>query len=514
MKKMKRFRSVLAAGMAFALSAAPLSAFAETAGETEAAAVQETLGDFAGAYTPSASEFILQAEFGDALYSMAEESGQDLSWLENVSEYCKIVPEEKTMDVEVISGLNDTTLCTLLVSHDWASGTVYISIPELSDQTVAINLQELIGSVMSGGSQGDNSQESMMVQMVMGAFMQIYGQFEEFFKSLPEDIWQQEIMNYLTPVMSRLQQNVEEGVLTVGELSADVQVQTISLPSEAMSDIITDMIDAVSKDQLIEKLLKSDAVSSIFSFISQTSGGQVQISGQDLLDQMRAALDNVSKGDFSSIPGIVLSVQSSEDGSAIGFSVSLEMGGEVYDLITFKAIADGTEHAFELTPGAVLLAMAGLNSISSADLFGMGSNADDKLNEVVELFVNDEAVASYTITDFDLEAIQYGEMIGTFRCDVGDQSAELVYNVTDEGVRTVEYYFNDEVFYNVSCWAGEAYDDEIDKVDLKNVIKITSVEDAKAWIETIDMGALFQALAEAGVPLSETEASETEALAG
>ena len=132
----------------------------------------------------------------------------------------------------------------------------------------------------------------------------------------------------------------------------------------------------------------------------------------------------------------------------------------------------------------------------------------------MELFVNDEAVASYTITDFDLEAIQYGEMIGTFRCDVGDQSAELVYNVTDEGVRTVEYYFNDEVFYNVSCWAGEAYDDEIDKVDLKNVIKITSVEDAKAWIETIDMGALFQALAEAGVPLSETEASETEALAG
>lgn len=514
MKKMKLFRTVLAGGMAFALAAAPMSAGAEMLDETELAAVQDEIDDALEEYSSSASatEGVMYVEFGDAFYNLGTEDGTDLTWLENCSLYGKVVPGEESLDAEVIAGMNDSTLCSLLVSYNPESGLVYFSVPELFDQTIAVNPQEFASNLMSGKLQQNASMQEQMIRMLVGVVMKAAGQLADFFQSLPEEVWQQELNEYIMPIMSNLQQNVEEEVLTAGSLSADVQTQILTIPSDAMEGIITGILDSLANDQVIEGLLQSDAVSTISSLVSQLSGGTVNVSGQALLDQMREGLKSVASMDFSSIPGICVRISGSEDGNAAGCSLALAMGEETYDLVTFKAIQDGTEHAFEFTPSENLLAMIGAgDAVGSINVIGEGSTAGGMLNEDVKVFVNDETVAAVTITDLDLEALENGDMIGTLRFDIMDQSAEITYGVEEDGTRTIVYRFNDELFYSAAVWTGEAADDEIDPINLENVIEITSVNDIVNWFGTLDMEALAGALAQAGAPVAEV--AETEEIA-
>ena len=139
MKKMTLLRSALAAGMASALVLTPVSASAETFDETEFAALQEEMGDSFEEFTASASEAALFVEFGDAFYNLGIQDGTDLTWLENVSAYGKIVPGEETLDAQFVAGMNDSVLCSLLVSYDYASGLICISIPELFDQAICVS---------------------------------------------------------------------------------------------------------------------------------------------------------------------------------------------------------------------------------------------------------------------------------------------------------------------------------------------------------------------------------------
>lgn len=511
MRKGKVLRSALAAGMAFALAAMPFGACAETVDETEFLAdlqetVEESVEQSVEQITGSASEGSIVIDFGKALYDLAAQGGTDLTWLESVSGYAKIIPSGSTMDAEIALGLNETDLAHLLVSVD-ETGTVYFSAPDYFEQAIALDPQEFAGNTLSGSTQ-DDSLSNEVAQMIAGAVVKIGSQLGEFFASLPADVWQQELISYVMPVMSNLTQETGTETLTIGELSAEVDTQTFAIPSEKMGEIISSTLTSISQDQVVESLLQSDAVSSICDLVSQVSGGQVSISGQDLLGQFQGTVGALAQSDFSGMPGIVVTVKKSADGNAAGFGFALEMGGQAYDLLTFGAILDGENHAFEITPGAVLLSMYGLDASNSIDVLGQGSTAGDKLNEEVDILVNGEALGKLTITDYDLAAVQESRMIGTFRFEFGDQSAQIKYDTTEDGTTTIEYLYNDEIFYEAAVWGGVADDDEIEAIDYENALRITSTDDLTNWIGTFDSEAFAQKLVDAGVPAEYAEEDE------
>ena len=504
MRKGKLLRSVLAAGMAAALLAVPMGVSAETIDETEfLSGLEEAVEDSVDELAGSAYAMDYDIVFGDGLYNTVAQDGTDISWMQEISGYAKIVSDGNSGDAEMVVRLNDTQLCTLLVSVD-ADGTIYVSVPELFDQAIAINAQEFAQSVLNGSSGGGFNQQ--IVQMIVGKGIEIAGQIGDYFASLPAEVWQQELSTYLTPVLTHLGQETGTETVTVGSLSADVNTQTYTIPSESMGEIVSGILDSLSKDQVIGSLLQSDAVSSICDLVSFATGGQVKVTGQELLDQFQGTVGALAQSDFSSIPGIAVTTKSSEDGNANGFSIALKMGEQAFDLLTAGAIADGEENAFEITPGAMLLSLLGMDAEGTVDILGTGSTSGYRLNEEVNVLVNGESVAVLTIKDFDLEAIERGDTIGTFRAEADGVSAQITYNVEEDGARTIEYLINDEVFYNAAVWAGPTQDTEITQIDKENALKVATVDDINNWIGTFNAETFVNLLTEAGVPAEQLAA--------
>ena len=508
----KVLRSVLALGTAAAMIAVPLSACAQETDETELlSGLEDVLEESAEAAEGTPYEGEITLEFGDGLYDLTAESGTDSSWLKTADGYVKVVSGDDLLKGLLSVSVNDTQLFHVLGCVDMGTGMTYISIPEYFDQTIAVSPQSLLDSLQSGsafsGSDDPNSFQNKIIQMMINMGMETAQKFVDFFASVPAEVWQQELMNYLTPVMSSLQQDAAQEVLTVGSLSADVQTQIYAIPSEKMGDVVKGVLDALAQDQLIESLLQSDAVSSLSSFVSTVSGGSVQLSGQDLLDQFHSLIDSAAVADFSGMPGIVVKVQQSADQNAAGFSAALEAGGTEYDLLTCKAIQDGEAHAFEIAPGAMLLSMSGMDGVSEMSLLGQGSAAGGKLNEEVDLLVNGESAGKLTITDMDLDVEQNGGMIGTFRIDIDDMSGEVAYDVDESGAQTIAYRVNDKVFYNARVYSGPAADDTIEEVDVTNLAPVNTIQDLKGWIESFNAEAAMELFAEAGIPM-DTAAQE------
>ena len=505
----KVLRAVLALGTAAAMTAAPMSACAQETDETELLSGLEDVLEESAAVTEGAPyESAITLEFGDGLYDLTQESGTDSSWLKNAAGYVKMVSADDLLKGLLSVSVNDTQLFHVLGCVDMENGMTYISIPEYFDQTIAVSPQSLLDSLQSGsaftGSDDPGSFQNKIIHMMMNMGMETVEKFKNFFASVPAETWQQELMNYLTPVMSNLQQDTAQEELTVGSLSAEVQTQIFAIPSEKMGDVVKGILDTLSQDQLVESLLQSDAVSSLSNLVSTVSGGSVQLSGQDLLNQLHGALDSAAAADFTGMPGIVVKVQQSDDQNAAGFSAALEAGGAEYDLLTCKAIQDGEEHAFEITPGAMLLSMSsGMEGVSEMSLVGQGSAAGGKLNEEVDLLVNGEAAGKLIISDMDLDVAQNGGMIGTFRIEAGDMSGEVTYGVDESGAQTISYLVNDKVFYNATVYSGLAADDTIEEVDVTNLAPVNSIQDLKAWLETFNAQAAMELFAEAGIPMGE-----------
>ena len=502
MKKGKIVRAALAMGMAAVLTAVPVSAFAESADDVD---LMAGLEEMSWEYDGAPVEGGVDVAFGNGLYQMAGE-GQDLSWLKDVSTYGKLVPGEESVDGEASVELNGSRICQVLGSYEPASGMIYLSAPDYFDQAVAINPKTFVQN-MTSGSNADGGAYSMLSQMVMQAVMKIAGDLQEFYRSIPQEEWQEELMSYLTPVMKHLVQETSQETMTVAGLSADVTVQTISLPSDKMSEVISSLLESASNDKIVEAFLQSDAVSGLCSFVSMVSGGTVSISGQQILDQMKAALDSASKADFSQIPGVVIKVMNNEDRSAAGYTVSFEMGGQISELYTVKAIQKGEEHAFEIIPSAAFLSMYGINASGAVDILGKGSTAGGKLNHETNVSLDDKSVLKFTITDLDLETLELtGNMIGKIHAEFGGMSLDVNYDTKDDGTRTIEYLVNGEVFYNASAWGRPTEDTTIDQIDKDNALQIESVDDLTGWIRTFHSEALTDAFRQAGVPMGSVAA--------
>lgn len=510
MRMRKIFRSALAMSMAVFVSAVPMGVYAGEADETELMEdLEEAWEESLEEISADPYEADLTFEFGDGLYDLVAQSGQDASWLKSLDGSVKIVQGDEIVNSMASFYMNDARLCNVLVSVDTITGMIYVSIPDYIDQTAAISPEQLMDSVMDGsaftGSGDSSSMQGQIIKMLLEMGMNVAEQFAEFFRSVPAETWQEELMNYLIPVMSSIQQDSTQEVLTAGDLSADVQTETFMIPSEQMGEVVKSILDTLSQDELVESFLQSDAISDLTSFISLVSGGSVSVSGQSILNQFHSVLESVAAADLSGIPGIFVSISQSEDGQARGAEVGLESGGMNFELLTCKEVFDGAEHAYEVTPGMMLLSMSGQSDISELSLQGQGSTAGGMLNEEMDLMVNGESAAKLTVTDLDLASFGAGRVNGTIHLEAAGITADVIYGTDDNGSQTIEYLVNDKVFYSAVLYQGAAEDDAIDEIDLANLAPINSIQDLQAWIETFDIQAAQDALSEAGIPLAEED---------
>ncbi len=517
MKKGKLYRSVLAMGMALSLTAAPMSAMAESVDETEIInelgdevgdALESTVGESVNTLTSSAYESTIDVIFGEGMYKLAAQDGTDASWLENATVYLQASPQESGTDLEFTVGVNDTEVFHVILSIDGQAGILYVSIPELFAQPAAINAKELMNSVMSGAQSSgseeseDASATSMIMEIVMGMASQLVADAQTFFASIPAETWQQEFYNYVMPLLGALEQSENTGTLTVGGMEADVKVQTLSISSESLAQIIPELLNMAAQDELLKSVCTSDFFNNALGIISMVSGGSVSLTGDDVYALISSTLEEAASYDYSGVPGFSVSIMSSDDNSAFGLEAYLVSGSENYNLYTLYAISNGSENAIQITPGQFMLPQYGLSSSDTASVVAHGTVENDILNEEIDVVVNDICTGIVTLEDFDMKALTQGKMIGDVRIQLKDLNLLIKYGVEDDGTRTICYYVNDELFYDLAMWESAVDSTQIDPIDYENAIAVSSLEDLISYLETIDTQNLMNVLAEAGIPVN------------
>jgi hypothetical protein len=522
MRKANMFRGALAAGMAFSLAAAPVGFAQETELTGNVSRMEseflsglegfdetEFAGGFSGSMdelNSSAIEGSIDLSFGDAFYELAAQNnnGMDLSWLESTYLSFVAVPEKDKLGCEVILLINDNAVCDARIFVDPAGKEICCSIPEFFDQPIVIHAEDLMKN-MTGASASteaaDTSSNNALTQMLTGIAAQIGKQIGELAASLPAEVWQQDLMNVMMPVMSSLTQETGTDEITIGLLSAPVSTQTFAIPSDRMGSVISGVLSSLANSTVAEKVLTSDALSETLGVVSMLTGGKASLNGKDLLEAYRTTLEGAAKGDFSMLPGISVTIQTGTQQSAGGIVVEMENGKEKTNLLTCKAISDGYDNCFEIIPGAALLAMAKLDASAPVDIIGQGSTEDGLLNEYVELTVNEETVASLTISDLDLFAASYGELSGTISLEAPGMKLDFVYGVDDYGVRTLDYMVNDELFYHLGYYVGPTEAGPIEAIDVSNAANGDTVEGLQKWLSSFKVREVMDILDAAGVPV-------------
>ncbi len=521
MKKAKRFRSILAMGMAVSLAAMPMSAMAESVDETEfltdaGAEVgdrfEEAMNASVGQMTDTAYETQAVFTFGDGFYNLYKESDTDFTWLKNAFYSWKSVPAESGTDAELVAGINDTNLVHVSLSADVENGAFYVYIPELFEQPAAIYFSDILMNVLSSAEQTEESQEesyddtnSIIMQMVFGYISELAGEAKELIDSIPAETWQQEVLSYMMPVMGSIEQSQDTGTMTVGDMEAQVQVQTFGISSEKMGELLSTILTTLSQDPVLETLLTSDFMTNVLGLTSLFTSEPTTVTGEEILGQIRSFLDQAAAQDFSGMPGVSLSLYSDEAGKAFGVSLDMDMSGEKYNLCSLYAIVDGTQNAFQFSPSQTFLAMCGLDSSNKVDVTATGSTQDNMLNEEIDIIVNDTYTVIITLTDVDLQAIEENKMIGTVGIEAEGTSASITYGVGEDGVQVVDYVLNGELFYNLVSYTGETDDLELDAVDYSDAVAITTVSELINYLSTADLENIMNLLVEAGVPVSTEE---------
>ncbi len=519
MRKRTMLRSALAMGMAISLAAAPLG-YAAAKDETEVsedvkAAPEEAVEVSVEGLPTTPQEGFLSIEFGDALYNVAAmQDGTDISWLKDVYLYGLVVPGEKNrMDLELAGMVNGTDILDARISMDPENKVIYCSIPQLFEQPVALNVQSLIDGLVHASSSAQADESSMggqMIQMLAGMGSEIASQIAGVIQSIPAQVWQEEVSDYLTPVMNCLVQESGEDTLKVGSLSAKVETVTYRIPPEKMGGLVSGLLNALANDKVVETILESDAVSNALGFVSMITGQDTASDGSAILKQYRSTLEEAAKTKISGIPGISLTLQKGTDKSAAGIAATMESDGESTEIYTFKGIFDGTENAFEFIPGEAWLSMYGLDPSFAVDIQGGGSIEGGFLNELIEVVVDDETTASFAVENLDLNALQNtGALIGSFLFYAQDMNLAVTYGVDANDVRFINYTVNDELFYHADYWGGEAEAPQLGELDVENAVEILDVEDFMNWIGTFNPEGFMEALSEAGIPVgSEYELAE------
>ncbi len=516
MRKANIFRSALAVSMAFTLAAAPMSVMAESMDESEMLdeVLDESFDDALDAPLDNLTSEAYVSEssitFGEGMYKLYGQSGSDLSWLKGADFYAKVVPAEDGADVDMTVGVNDTDLLHVGLSFE-ESGMLYVDIPELFEYPAAVDCQALAKnfSVVTGTDEEtqDSEVSDVITEMIFAYLSSLAADAQELFASIPAETWQEEAANYVMPLLTSIEQSEDTGTMTVGELEAPVNIVTYSISSENMAQMIPTYLSTLSQDPVLETLLTSELMDNVLGMIALFSGSSEMPTGEEILTQIRSALDGLASADYSGMPGLSFSLLSNEDGSAVGYSLDMDSAGETSNLCAFYAISSGNENSFQFIPSQTLLALCGLDPSNAVVISGSGIVENNFLNEMVSVLVNDTSVCNINITDLDLAQAQEGRVVGTFTVDMEGMNISLTYGYREDGAQTIDYVINGELFYSVESYNGPTEDVSLEPMDYDNAVAVTNLSELLDYVQTADPQVLMDNLAAAGVPLDSADST-------
>ncbi len=480
---------------------------------------------------PLEGKFSVSASINqELLSSLVGETGVDLGWLTDIG-----LDLENGGDAgNAVFTLSGKKILTAEYKKDPDTGKVILRLPELSDDYVAIDAEDVLNAVSSmrgmlpGSGEGDGIIGGMIPSLPFGNFSMVLRESAETVTEFIEPEKLEELINKYVGIFLDKIENVEKGSekVEIEEIAQDLTTYEAELSSEELTKCINAVASELKEDKDIEKIIDDiadKAAADSSSEYNTVTPDEVKKDIYDLIDHLCG--DDVVKGVIVKVKLFV-----NGKGEIAGVDVNYDAEGAETITITAKKVEDGGKTAFlyqfdYATPrdDRVVVAVTGSGEYEG-DLF----SGDAKVSALVE--GENYELLKLKFDGFDTEAVKRGELEGkvTLRAGAGigklinksGPTADNQFGIDGsqlQMVSMISFTFDfdrdgdrQNFKLNVGALAQNVIDVEgyydqtevdVDRtIPSSGVVEFDDMSDLSDWVKSWDIEGFMKSLTDAGVP--------------
>lgn len=458
--------------------------------------------DFQTSVTSQNGSVSVNLKLGDTTLEMLEpylpEELGDISWLSDVTISIDSVVEEDGMRGVITAGLGKTSILTADVVYDYESSMAYITIPQLSDTPLQVEMDPELMIVYQYALQ-DSAATQEAAEAILGCLPD-----KETFRKL--------VVDYAEVVLAELDKVTEsEATLSIGDKSVKATALTAKIGTGDMIDIADAVLTKAKDDPVILQFV-NDLAETLGELYPDEDfsdmAPQFVTTMNDALESLEYARENA---DTSTT--LRLTTYLDENDKIVGRKLAVAADGNSIEVLRYTVIENAKDdYTFEL---AVNVGPFVYNSeeYMPIRLTGNSVTKDGKQNASYSVIWED---ATYVT----LELKDYTENGGTIRIIPGKALLDLLNDEMDLGLPTsvldqnmalelsfkaakdtadlgIKIIFADEALIDLSFAISL---NDLTVTVPESAVDVTDEEALLGWLEKIDIEAYVELLEDAGVP--------------
>lgn len=455
----------------------------------------------------TAAEGEVRLVLGDNLLQMAQTAlgSMNLDWAKDISIAYDADMEGSAEAVELGIKLGDTEILALNIISDLVSGDVYLALADLNDKYLHISGNQVDLSTYEPSVSG--AVPVPVAPASASVLGSIYGN-ENLAKALPdEDTVNELIDKYVEIVLDQLE-NVEKSSDTVKVSGIEQGCTKIEfkVTQEDLINIAVAVLEEAKNDGEIEDIIKEFVGFLNDEKLLEEDPSKVYeeliVNIEDAVESAKEAKAAMSGEELSRE---LISVNDYVNGSHEIIGRDLIVAGNKY--VSYATAHDGSDFATEI------------NIANMVSIKGSGNDKSDVVNGKFDLTAGGMDIADIEVVDFDKDVLDDEALNGTFRILINKQLLSGVdageYAALLSGLDGVEFKFDGDkdamkadfnVIYNGKTLVGIATENEtkgagsVDLPDKKDIVEVTDEADLEAYLKSLDLDKLYDALEDADVP--------------
>ena len=286
--------------------------------------------------------------------------------------------------------LNNTTILTAVLQLDMKAGMFYLTVPEITDRYIGMNLGEEFGDLY----------EETMDDLAI-----FTGKYEKMLAMLPSEEDLTECADrYFDVIMGQVDDvKKEKAKLKISGIEQSCTALVIDLDKDQLVKILEAVLKEAKDDKLIKDLMM-DSFEAMGLEADEFDPEEAYESFQEEIDDMIDDLDYIGVEHFT------MNTYVDNDGNVIGRRITVEENEEEV-VFFFANVTKGSENGFEF-------------SVQQDDevmfsVTGNGETKNDKYSGKYELEVEGQNYVKFEIEDYDLAEEKKGNLVGSFTFKLG-----------------------------------------------------------------------------------------------
>jgi uncharacterized Zn finger protein (UPF0148 family) len=335
------------------------------------------------------SEATVSARLEDGGRSMLSAlTGTDFSWLSEISMKINAKTDSSSTETAAELYLNSAKLASLQVAADLDIQEMYMKVPELSEEYLGIDLNQL--AEQSGT---DLTYSAEMLDL-----------FSNITKLYPDSDTLSDMLERYGKIVINDISDVKKSTesLTVGNVTQKCTVLETTISSQDMADICSDVLNELKSDKDVEKIIHDFITTAqpMYLYMDADTAYQEFLTS---INDLQSKLDNELYSDSTNY--MINKIWVDNSGMVVGRSLSISEYGEIQPIVTYARPQKGKEFG-------LMLSING--SGSTIEFSGSGKTSGSKQNGSYSLSVDSIPIFSIQTQDYDLKSAKEGYLKGSF----------------------------------------------------------------------------------------------------